>query len=1038
MKIQLKHSDVLAQGQAVAPAANQMEYGEVALNYNVNDVKLWTKASDNTIVSIVPTIGNGQINIDAGDGLTASGSNGTCNQTINTTRTLTVQAADNTIDVASGGIKVNTGNLGIPTVNDSQIALTAGDGLISVTTGTSTEAATSFTLNSSSGLTNTLKVKLDGTSLTAASAGLKLTTRSFWGQTHAGTADVTGAISGATSVTGSDAVMYVQPQDSATSRTLVLRGNNETDNSNAVGGGNVLIGDSARGKIYFQTGQTVNGYQFAKAGEVSITGSLKFDDLTTSRIYTFPNESGTIALTSSNPVTSVNNVSPDENGNINLTTTNIAGVITSINNLSPGTGSFNLTLGAGDVGAASANHDHGNIGNNGSLNSGGSAAVNVPLRTNGTGLIVAGVFASNTSTTAGEFVQASDSRLTDSRVPLSHVHGNISYFGELLNAQSAAIASSPLITDASGVITAGVFGSSSGQYAEGNHSHTGLADDNHSHGNIGNLGVIGSTANLPLITTTQGAVTVGSFGTNANTFCEGNDSRLSDARTPTSHSHGNITNDGKIGSSPNKPIITGDSGVLEAGAFGTNANTFCEGNDSRLSDARTPTSHSHGNITNDGKIGTAANIPIITGTNGVLEAGAFGTSSGQFAEGDHSHGSSAHDHDNDYAAANHGHGRITSGGELTNSSGANQNQAPLITNGSGLIVAGSFGTSANTFCEGNDSRLTAYTLPTATANDLGGIKVGTNLSITDGVLSALDQTYTLPTAASGTLGGVKVGSGLAINAQTGVLSVSLPIATADDVGGIKIGSRLNIDSDGVLSASDQSYTLPTASDEDLGGVIIGDGLTIDNDGVLSADDQTSHTHNYADAVHSHTIATATSTEIGGIKVGSNLGIDSNGILSADVASDHTHSYAASGHDHTYETYTFTTSVTSKKFIDSDNTNRYVDPAGTSELNNLNCAGNIVATGNVSASSDVRLKSEIELIEDALSKIKEIRGITYKRMGQRERNAGVIAQEVETVLPEVVKTDEDGFKSVCYGNMVGLLIEAVKELSERIEELELNR
>ena len=150
MKIQLKHSDVLAQGQAVAPAANQMEYGEVALNYNVNDVKLWTKASDNTIVSIVPTIGNGQINIDAGDGLTASGNNGTCNQTINTTRTLTVQAADNTIDVASGGIKVNTGNLGIPTVNNSQIALTAGDGLISVTTGTSTEAATSFTLNTSS------------------------------------------------------------------------------------------------------------------------------------------------------------------------------------------------------------------------------------------------------------------------------------------------------------------------------------------------------------------------------------------------------------------------------------------------------------------------------------------------------------------------------------------------------------------------------------------------------------------------------------------------------------------------------------------------------------------------------------------------------------------------------------------------------------------------------------------------------------------------------------------------------------------------
>jgi hypothetical protein len=59
----------------------------------------------------------------------------------------------------------------------------------------------------------------------------------------------------------------------------------------------------------------------------------------------------------------------------------------------------------------------------------------------------------------------------------------------------------------------------------------------HTHGNITNAGAIGSTANLPLITTTSGVVTVGSFGSSANTFCEGNDSRLSDARTPTAHNH---------------------------------------------------------------------------------------------------------------------------------------------------------------------------------------------------------------------------------------------------------------------------------------------------------------------------------------------------------------------------------------------------------------------------------------------------------------------------------------------------------------------
>lgn len=65
----------------------------------------------------------------------------------------------------------------------------------------------------------------------------------------------------------------------------------------------------------------------------------------------------------------------------------------------------------------------------------------------------------------------------------------------------------------------------------------GAAAASHTHGNITNAGAIGSTANLPLITTTGGAITVGSFGNTANTFCQGNDSRLSDARTPTAHTH---------------------------------------------------------------------------------------------------------------------------------------------------------------------------------------------------------------------------------------------------------------------------------------------------------------------------------------------------------------------------------------------------------------------------------------------------------------------------------------------------------------------
>ena len=87
--------------------------------------------------------------------------------------------------------------------------------------------------------------------------------------------------------------------------------------------------------------------------------------------------------------------------------------------------------------------------------------------------------------------------------------------------------------------------------------------------------------------TESGTITLAvQYGTTAGTACQGNDSRLSDARTPTAHTHGNISNTGTIGSTEGLPIITGTGGVLQAGSFGTTAGTFCQGNDARLSDAR--------------------------------------------------------------------------------------------------------------------------------------------------------------------------------------------------------------------------------------------------------------------------------------------------------------------------------------------------------------------------------------------------------------------------------------------------------------------
>ena len=99
------------------------------------------------------------------------------------------------------------------------------------------------------------------------------------------------------------------------------------------------------------------------------------------------------------------------------------------------------------------------------------------------------------------------------------------------------------------------------------------------------------------------------------------------------------------------------------------------------------------------------------------------------------------------------------------------------------------------------------------------------------------------------------------------------------------------------------------------------------------------------------------------------------------------------------------------------------------------AGAATFNNNVTAFSDERLKDNIETLEDGLAKVEQLRGVTYTRDGKE--NIGVIAQEVEKILPEIVLTadDEMGTKSVDYSRITAVLIEAVKELSVRVKELE---
>jgi hypothetical protein len=107
-------------------------------------------------------------------------------------------------------------------------------------------------------------------------------------------------------------------------------------------------------------------------------------------------------------------------------------------------------------------------------------------------------------------------------------------------------------------------------------------------------------------------------------------------------------------------------------------------------------------------------------------------------------------------------------------------------------------------------------------------------------------------------------------------------------------------------------------------------------------------------------------------------------------------------------------------------------------------GEIRATGDITAyySSDERLKQNIQPIENALQKVNQISGNTYDwKEGYDEvhshkgNDVGLIAQENEQILPQIVTNRDNGFKAVQYEKIIPLLIQAIKELSVKIEVLE---
>jgi hypothetical protein len=110
-------------------------------------------------------------------------------------------------------------------------------------------------------------------------------------------------------------------------------------------------------------------------------------------------------------------------------------------------------------------------------------------------------------------------------------------------------------------------------------------------------------------------------------------------------------------------------------------------------------------------------------------------------------------------------------------------------------------------------------------------------------------------------------------------------------------------------------------------------------------------------------------------------------------------------------------------------------AGESFTGSISVSGTITATSDITAYSDETLKSDIRTISGALDLVTSMRGVTFTRNDTGLRGLGLVAQELAAVIPEAVLAHDNGLLSVAYGNLVGVLIEAVKDLAGKVERLE---
>jgi hypothetical protein len=282
-----------------------------------------------------------------------------------------------------------------------------------------------------------------------------------------------------------------------------------------------------------------------------------------------------------------------------------------------------------------------------------------------------------------------------------------------------------------------------------------------------------------------------------------------------------------------------------------------------------------------------------------------------------------------------------------------------------------------------------------TGSDAGSVKANSGLTWVGSTLNIGGNIASVTSINNTTIGGVVITSGALSNATAGTTLTITGQTSAANIPALTVIPP---------SGSGTGYTISAGGSNLIGGVTL-------NGGAITAAGALAMGNNAITGVTTISAGSGSST-IGGVTLNGGAITGATTITNSGLHT--TGSLSTAG---TVTCGAITAPTTANTI------NSLVINAGT-------CTGvDFVAT------SDRRLKSDISTISNALGIVNNMRGVYFTRLGQSKRSVGVIAQEVEEVLPEVVHTGDDEMKSVSYGNIVGLLIEANKELTQRLESLE---